>query len=89
MTTGEFFNEFVVRVTSSPASINKALAEKGIVGGLDLGKYDENLANHMLWCATELNDQAAIDRLVSALKAVLGELCRVPRRVPRVPLLYS
>ena len=40
-----------------------------MIGGLDLGRYENALTGHMLFCATELNDKAAIDRLVSALAA--------------------
>ena len=67
ITAGDFVMEFVTRTDRSPAEINAALASAGIVGGLDLGRYEPSLANHMLWCATELNDKAAIDRLISAL----------------------
>lgn len=67
VTDGDFVMEFVTRTDRSPAEINAALAEHGIIGGLDLGRYESGLANHMLWCATELNDKAAIDRLIAAL----------------------
>lgn len=62
---GAFFHEFV---TSSPMSVGElldALASKGILGGLKLD------GNRILWCATELNDKADIDRLVAEIgKAV-------------------
>jgi glycine dehydrogenase subunit 1 len=62
--------EFVTRTDRAPSEINAALAASGIVGGLDLGRYEPTLANHMLWCATELNDKAAVDRLITALRAI-------------------
>ncbi len=65
-----FFHEFVVKTPVAPSKINKHLAKSGIVGGLDLGRYEESLTDHMLFCATELNDKAAIDRLIDALKAI-------------------
>jgi glycine dehydrogenase subunit 1 len=66
----QFFLEFVVKTPIAPAELNKRLAERGIVGGLDLGRYDESLAGHWLVCATELNDRAAVDRLIDALDAI-------------------
>jgi glycine dehydrogenase subunit 1 len=66
---GHFFHEFVVHMPVDPSEVNKRLAEHGIIGGLDLGRYDGALKGHMLICATELNDRAAIDRLVAALRA--------------------
>jgi glycine dehydrogenase subunit 1 len=65
---GSFFLEFVVKTPAAPATINKHLARYGIVGGLDLGRYEDALSGHMLVCATELNDKAAIDRLIAALR---------------------
>ena len=64
---GEFFHEFVVKTEVDPGEINRKLVTHGIVGGLDLGRYDEALRGQMLICATELNDKAAIDRLIEAL----------------------
>jgi glycine dehydrogenase subunit 1 len=54
----------------APAELNRTLAEHGIIGGLDLGRYEEALAGHWLLCATELNDRAAIDRLIGALREI-------------------
>lgn len=67
---GPFFHEFVIRTPIAPSRINKHLASVGIIGGLDLGRYEDALAGHMLICATELNDKAAIDRLVVALQGI-------------------
>lgn len=65
---GPYFHEFVVRVPGEPSVINRGLAENGIVGGLDLGRYTNDLKGHMLLCATELNDRAAIERMLSILR---------------------
>jgi glycine dehydrogenase subunit 1 len=63
---GPFFKEFVVR-TPRPASILLArLREAGIFGGVDLGHYDDALADHLLICVTEKHRPADVDRLVSA-----------------------
>jgi glycine dehydrogenase subunit 1 len=67
---GPFFNEFVVKTPISPSELNRKLAERSVIGGLDLGRYENALAEHWLLCATELNDRAAIDRLIEALRDI-------------------
>jgi glycine dehydrogenase subunit 1 len=67
---GPFFNEFVVKTPISPSELNRKLAERSVIGGLDLGRYEDALAGHWLLCATELNDRAAIDRLIEALRNI-------------------
>ena len=63
-----FLREFALRTPRPPAEINRRLWEEhGIVGGLDLGRFDLGLEGCWLLTATELNSRAAIDRLVTAL----------------------
>jgi glycine dehydrogenase subunit 1 len=64
-----FFHEFVVRTPRPAAAINAALLERGIIGGYDLARIAPELERHLLLCATEMNDRAGIDALVSALAA--------------------
>jgi glycine dehydrogenase subunit 1 len=59
--TGEFFNEFVTKCPDAGAALG-ALAEHGILGGYPLSK------NSILWCVTELNTKAEIDKLAAILK---------------------
>ncbi len=66
---GEFFHEFVVRTPTPAAEINRSLMSAGIVGGYDLAHLDDSLDHALLLCATELNDRASIDRLISALRS--------------------
>lgn len=66
-----FFKEFVVRLNRPVARVNAGLLRQGIVGGLDLGKYDPKLENCMLLCVTEKRTKKEIDRLVSEMGAVL------------------
>ncbi|MEK7633540.1 MAG: aminomethyl-transferring glycine dehydrogenase subunit GcvPA [Patescibacteria group bacterium] len=61
-----FYNEFVVKVKSSQMVLQK-LRNKGIEGGIDLGKYYPQLKNHLLFCATELNTKEEIDKAVKIL----------------------
>ncbi len=63
-TNGTFFHEFVVRCPASPQSVNAALLERKIIGGLDISDRAEK---SMLICVTETSSKADIDRLVAAL----------------------
>ena len=67
-----FYAEFVVRCPRPPAEINRALIERKIIGGFDLGRYYPDLKDCMLLCCTETNSREEIDALVSAL----GEIGR-------------
>jgi glycine dehydrogenase subunit 1 len=62
------FNEFVVRVPGDAESLLQDLRAEKIIGGLHLGEFYSELANHLLLCFTELVSRTAIDRLV--------EVCR-------------
>lgn len=66
-----YFNEFVVRFHKSAGDVLGALEEKGIIGGLDLGRFSERWTNDLLVCATEMTTKAAIDRFVEELEAEL------------------
>ncbi|MGH2458188.1 MAG: aminomethyl-transferring glycine dehydrogenase subunit GcvPA [Chloroflexota bacterium] len=63
-----FFNEFVVRCPVPPAAINLKLRDVGIIGGYELGRDYPELADCLLFCATELNRRADMDRLVGVLR---------------------
>ncbi len=65
-----FFHEFVVKCPRPVSDINKALIERGIIGGADLGADYPSLEGHMLLCVTEMNNRAEIDLLVAALKEI-------------------
>jgi glycine dehydrogenase subunit 1 len=51
-------------------AINTLLLERDIIGGFDLGKDCEALANHMLICVTEMTSKDDIDYLASVLEEV-------------------
>jgi glycine dehydrogenase subunit 1 len=65
------FNEFVVRTSIRPEKLNKHLARKGIIGGLDLGRHVPRMNEHMLFATTEMHSEGDHDRLISALKEVV------------------
>jgi glycine dehydrogenase subunit 1 len=68
LTPAPFFKEFAVRTPRSVAEINRALAERGIIGGYDLAAEYPHMGDAMLLCVTELNSKSDIDALVAALK---------------------
>lgn len=58
---GPSFNEFVIKLAKPVKEVNKALLQKGIIGGYDLGRDYPELANHMLIAVTELRTKEEID----------------------------
>jgi glycine dehydrogenase subunit 1 len=56
------FHEFVLRTTTDPEELNAQLLERKIVGGLPLARWYPELGHATLWCCTELNTRAQIDR---------------------------
>ena len=61
-----FFHEFLTDCPVDPEVLNARLAEKGILGGLPVD-------GGILWCCTELNSKADIDRLVSIVEEVCAQ----------------
>jgi glycine dehydrogenase subunit 1 len=65
------FNEMVVRSETKPAAeVLSALAEQGILGGVDLGRFNERWSNDLLLAVTELHTREDLDRLLAALDGV-------------------
>ncbi len=70
------FKEFVVDFSEtgkSVAEINRALLEKGIFGGGNVGDDFQELGGCALYAVTEVQSKGDIDRLVDVLGAVLSE----------------
>ncbi|MEJ7900546.1 MAG: aminomethyl-transferring glycine dehydrogenase subunit GcvPA, partial [Thermomicrobiales bacterium] len=65
-----FFNEFTVGTPIPASDVNATLLEAGILGGYDLGRDDNSLANYLLLAATELNTKASIDRFVGVVASM-------------------
>jgi glycine dehydrogenase subunit 1 len=70
LTSGPFFNEFVVQCPKPVEEINQLLLKKGFLGGFDLSKDYPHAQNQMLVCVTELNTRKQIDRLADTLEAI-------------------
>ncbi len=62
----QFLNEFPIRVPK-PAVVNRKLARKGILGGLDMSRWFRELKGVFTFTCTEVNDPRAIDELVEAV----------------------
>ena len=65
ISTGTFFQEFVVLCPVPSAEVNKHLENYGILGGADVSYA---FPNGILFCVTEVNTREKIDLLVDALK---------------------
>ncbi|HHH79891.1 MAG TPA: aminomethyl-transferring glycine dehydrogenase subunit GcvPA [Thermoplasmatales archaeon] len=68
--TGSHFNEFVACSSQDVDFLNKKLLEKGIQGGLPVGKWYPALDKCMLFGVTELHTEEDMDRFVTAVKEV-------------------
>ena len=61
------FNEFVIKVPGDAERLLEDLRGEKIIGGLHLGEFYPELANHLLLCFTELVSKSSIDRLVEVV----------------------
>ena len=69
-----FFHEVAIDLGQSAAPVLDRLFEKtDIVGGYDLARADERLADCVLICATETKTAADLDRYTAALDAALAD----------------
>ena len=64
-----YCKEFVLRCPRPVPEINRVLLDRGIMGGLDLGRFYPDLDHHMLVCVTEINTRDEIEALVAGLEA--------------------
>ena len=62
-----FFKEFVVQCSRPVDEINRRLLDRKIIGGLDLGRFYPDLADHMLVCVTEMRTRDEIHAFVEGL----------------------
>jgi glycine dehydrogenase subunit 1 len=62
------FNEFVVRTPGDAEELLAALRNEKLIGGLNLGRFYPELANHLLVCVTEMVSKEAIDRMVEVYR---------------------
>ena len=70
-----FFNEFTLRLPRPAEAVVEALAERGILAGIPLSRLLPAWAEAqplLLVAATEMNTDADIEALATALTEVLG-----------------
>ena len=58
-----YFNEFVVKAPGNAEALLRELRQAKILGGVDLGRFYPELADHLLVCVTETVNKAALDRM--------------------------
>lgn len=64
--SGASFNEFVIETPRPAREALQSLREKGIAGGIDLGRFFPELERCVLTCVTETKTGADVARLVEA-----------------------
>ncbi len=69
--SGSHFNEFVLELPKPAAELLRSLRGQGILGGIDLGNWDQDLKNCLLVCATEMNTREQMDEYAKKLGAML------------------
>jgi glycine dehydrogenase subunit 1 len=71
--TPTFFNEFTLRLPHTAHDVLVYLHDRGMIGGLDLGRFRPEWSHDVLIAVTELCDDAAIDALVEGVAAYLHD----------------
>ena len=67
---GPHFNEFTIALRRDADEVVSACAERGVVPGVALGRFDPARCDQLLVCVTEVHTRAQIDRLVAVLTEV-------------------
>ena len=65
--TAPIFNEFVVELKVSAEEAVRLLAERGLVAGLPMSRYEKDRPRDLLVTVTEVNPRVEIDRLAAEL----------------------
>ena len=69
--SGAYFHETVIKLSKSAQQVLSDLADKNILGGLDLSESYPDMENCILVCATEMRTQEEIENYAQALESVL------------------
>jgi glycine dehydrogenase subunit 1 len=70
-----FFNEFTLRLAKEARPVVRAMAEKGVLGGVSLGRLypgAEGLATGLVVAVTETNTEDDVEALAAALEEALA-----------------
>ncbi len=63
-----FFKEFVIKPPMGSSAFLKRLARHGILGGIDLGKYYQEMKDYILVCVTEKHTDEEMEKFLTLLK---------------------
>jgi len=69
--SGPIFNEFAVTLPRRASEVLPALAERGFLGGFDLGRWYPEMGSTLLVACTERTRRADVDAFAEALEKVL------------------
>ncbi|MFL6856470.1 MAG: aminomethyl-transferring glycine dehydrogenase subunit GcvPA [Allosphingosinicella sp.] len=75
LVTDSFFNEFTLRLPREARPVVRAMADKGVLGGVSLGRLypgAEGLANGLVVAVTETATQEDVEALAGALEEALA-----------------
>ena len=65
------FNEFVLDLPAPASRVVNALVAKGVIAGLDLARFYQEMPNALLVCVTEMNSREEIEWFAAKLDEVL------------------
>ena len=68
---GARFHEVALKLPSTAKKVLAGMAEQGILGGYDLGRFSEDLENCVLVNVTETKTAGDIEKFVTCLATVL------------------
>ena len=71
---GPFFKEFAIRCAKDPAAVLAKVGEAGYHGGVALGRWYPELADHILVAVTEKRTKDEIDGLADAYREALSSV---------------
>ena len=75
LVNGPFFNEFTLRLSRPARPVVRAMADKGVLGGVSLGRLfpdEPALANGLVVAVTEIVTDEDVEALAEALMETLG-----------------
>jgi glycine dehydrogenase subunit 1 len=74
--SGPFFNEFVVRAPHVANDWEASIERAALVPGFPIGRWLPELNGCLLVCVAEVQDDAAIERLIAGLRTPAARACQ-------------
>ena len=66
---GPTFNEFVLCFTDDFEPVRKRLLDKGIIAGIELGRFYKEYEGAYLFCVTETTSRAVLDEIIKEVRS--------------------